>query len=232
MGVDLGKLSDFTAISILEEVKVRRAHPELGDLLVGHEGRVEFQSVYHLRYLARPSLRTPYLEIISRLSDMVKTPELADEIEIVVDKTGVGNAVYELMTFAKLPSLVPVTITGGTSPQVDTQDGGFHVPKKDIASSLQALFGTGRLKVAKGMDLVPDFLKEIENFKVKMTPAGNATYEAWREGDHDDIVLSVGLAAWWALFSRPQFQSRNRIEKEEDTMTPKQYLDAVRTSGR
>jgi hypothetical protein len=33
---------------------------------------------------------------------------------------------------------------------------------------------------------------------VKITPALNETFEAWRERDHDDLVLSVGLASWLA----------------------------------
>jgi len=33
---------------------------------------------------------------------------------------------------------------------------------------------------------------------VKVTTAGNETFEAWRERDHDDLVLAVGIAAWVA----------------------------------
>jgi hypothetical protein len=36
------------------------------------------------------------------------------------------------------------------------------------------------------------------NFKVKIDPrSAHDSYSAWREEDHDDLVLSVALAAWW-----------------------------------
>jgi hypothetical protein len=30
---------------------------------------------------------------------------------------------------------------------------------------------------------------------VKVTDSGKETFEAWREGDHDDLVMAVALAA-------------------------------------
>ncbi len=32
---------------------------------------------------------------------------------------------------------------------------------------------------------------------MKITVAGNDTYEAWRESDHDDLVLAAAMAAWY-----------------------------------
>jgi hypothetical protein len=54
--------------------------------------------------------------------------------------------------------------------------------------------------------------KELENFRVKVTAAGAEAYEAWKGGQHDDLVLAVGLAGWaaergspggWVLPDRP-----------------------------
>lgn len=33
-------------------------------------------------------------------------------------------------------------------------------------------------------------------FKVKISTSGHDSYEAWREGDHDDLVLAALLALW------------------------------------
>jgi hypothetical protein len=39
--------------------------------------------------------------------------------------------------------------------------------------------------------------KELQNFKMKQNlQTGHDTYEAWREGDHDDLVLSASIAAY------------------------------------
>jgi hypothetical protein len=48
------------------------------------------------------------------------------------------------------------------------------------------------------MRLVPELVKELENFKVKVsTRTAHDSYEAWRESDHDDLVLALALACWW-----------------------------------
>ena len=40
--------------------------------------------------------------------------------------------------------------------------------------------------------------RELETFQVKLTQAGNETFESWRERDHDDLVLAVALGCWGA----------------------------------
>jgi len=42
--------------------------------------------------------------------------------------------------------------------------------------------------------------KELKDFRRRLSDAGRATYAA-RTGAHDDLVLAVAIAAWWA--SRP-----------------------------
>jgi hypothetical protein len=39
---------------------------------------------------------------------------------------------------------------------------------------------------------------ELQNFRVKITAAANETFGAWRERDHDDLVLALALAVWHA----------------------------------
>ncbi len=49
----------------------------------------------------------------------------------------------------------------------------------------------GQLKIADALLLKNTLVKELLNFRVKInisTP--HDFYEAWREGDHDDLVLS------------------------------------------
>jgi hypothetical protein len=37
------------------------------------------------------------------------------------------------------------------------------------------------------------------NFKLKINiTTGHDSYEAWREGEHDDLVLAAALAVWAA----------------------------------
>jgi len=52
-----------------------------------------------------------------------------------------------------------------------------------------------RLQVARSLPEAPLLLRELEDFRMKMTTRPES-FEAWREGHHDDLVLAVGLAAW------------------------------------
>ncbi len=71
-----------------------------------------------------------------------------------------------------------------------------HVPKRDVASTIAVLLQTGRLRIARGLKESETLLRELLNFRVKISLSGHDTYEAWREQEHDDLVLAVGLAAW------------------------------------
>jgi len=92
-----------------------------------------------------------------------------------------------------------VSITGGIS-----ETGGrgtYHVPKRNLVSRAVAPFEGKRLKIARNMRLVPELVREreLENFKVKVNlQTAHDSYEAWRESDHDDLVLALALACWWA----------------------------------
>jgi hypothetical protein len=47
------------------------------------------------------------------------------------------------------------------------------------------------------MALADTLRKELLNFKVKINiSTAHDSYEAWREGDHDDLVLAVAMACW------------------------------------
>ncbi len=39
--------------------------------------------------------------------------------------------------------------------------------------------------------------KSVLNFKVKIKDNARESFEPWREGIHDDLVLAVALACWW-----------------------------------
>ena len=61
---------------------------------------------------------------------------------------------------------------------------------------LQVLLQSGRLRIARELEHAETLQKELAAFRVKVTAAGNETFEARRERDHDDLVLAVALAAW------------------------------------
>jgi hypothetical protein len=225
LSADLGEVSDWSAYSILDERVSSKRQPDPIDLTLGMEGRKLYSREYLLRYLRRPALGTTYPEVVRQLQDLVGNPALKGNVDLVVDATGVGRPVIEVMQEAYLHP-IPVVITFGQSCKEVTMgdDGYYRVPKVDLMASLNVLFGSHRLLYPaslpdqNGINLVPVWIQEMEQFKLKRTKANNLTYEAWRETDHDDIVLSLALGAWWALFSRPKEESLSApdvVEEEE-----------------
>jgi hypothetical protein len=179
VGLDLGQANDYTALSVLE-----RQQPAGGT-----------EVSYHVRHLERVR-NAPYPRIVEKVTAMLQAPPLAGESVLVVDETGVGAPITDLFREAQLP-LVAVHIHGGdaVSAGCDT----FRVPKRHLVATLQVLFQSGLLKISKKLSLASVLQAELLNFKVKIDPkTAHDSYSAWREEDHDDLVLSVALSAWRA----------------------------------
>ncbi len=110
----------------------------------------------------------------------------------MVDYTGVGRPVFDLFAESRvLRSAEGVVITSGRD--VNTIPQGYTVPKMELVSKLQAALHSGDLKIAKGIADAPVLLRELQDFRVRYTEAGNATFNA-REGAHDDLVLALAMA--------------------------------------
>lgn len=206
VGLDLGQSADYTALSVVQAVKEAAG-----------EGR--YATSLHLRHLERYPLRTPYPEIAERVASLMRDPRLSPEEidparrrvfrkapELVVDNTGVGVAVTDLLRKLGL-GFVSVTITGGDS--VSGTGRAMRVPKRDLVAALEVPFHTGTLKVAEGLDLWPALKGELLTFRRKVNlKKAHDSYEHWRETDHDDLVLPTALACWQATRRRRQTRLR------------------------
>lgn len=177
VGVDLGQAQDYTAICVVEHSSTEHA--------------------YLVRHIERCSLGTPYPEIADRVVSYMRSPQLRGAA-LVLDATGVGRPVVDMLLQQRIYP-VSVLITAGTT---TTQDvvGFWHVPKRDLVGALQVLLQTRRLRVAGQLPYAKALVDELLAFRVKVnTATGGDSYEAWRERDHDDMVLSVALACWYGL---------------------------------
>ncbi len=126
---------------------------------------------------------------------------------LAVDYTGVGSPMYNILckdmrlAGAKV-RMVPISITAGSKTNQREDNGGWNVPKKDLVSVVRVLLGGGdkkRLRMAPDLDNGRTLMAELDNFKYKINKdTGNESYEAWRDRDHDDIVLALAVALWTA----------------------------------
>lgn len=201
IGLDLGQASDYTALAVLE----RLAQP----------GKVEAQ--YHVRHLERVR-NVPYPEVVDKTVALMRSPALAGTSALVVDQTGVGAPVVDLFRRARL-NLSSVLIHGGDTQTSDGQT--WRVPKRNLAGVLQVLFQSGRLKISKKLPLASVLQSELMNFKVKIDPVtAHDSYSAWREADHDDLVLAVALACWYAETAAPKPQPQLVMPRATEKIKP------------
>lgn len=174
VGVDLGQARDYKAIAVIEE-----------------------GPTYRVRQLKR--LRgVTYSEIINQIHSLMRSQVLKDaRTRPIVDRTGVGAPVVDLLKNKGL-NPVSITITGGGRPTSDEEDH-WNVPKRDLISNLVVLSQSGRLKIAAGLAEARTLANEFQNMRVKIDiRTSHDSYEAWREGQHDDLVLAISLALWCA----------------------------------
>ena len=194
LSVDLGTQQDPTAFSLLSRVQKFKPRVGLPGTPQFMEEDRELINEIQLRFLERPPIKTTYPEIIERTKQILNNPQLAGDCFLVVDATGVGLPVLQMMREQGLAP-IGIVITGGNN--VSSTSNGFNVPKRDIVISLQTALQSGRLKIAKDIPLAKELINEAKNFKVKITKSGNDTYEAWRESIHDDIIMSVAQGVWY-----------------------------------
>src|SRR5262245_56865138 len=122
IALDLGQAADFSALAVLERVCVPQGRP----------------GAYAVRHLQRFPLGTRYTTIVPAACDIARSTVLRGAPS-VVDQTGVGRPVVEMLARSGLPGqLVAVTITAGQAVTA-APDGGFRVPKKELVTCLQLL---------------------------------------------------------------------------------------------
>jgi hypothetical protein len=184
-GLDLGQAQDYTALACVEQVQG------------------EYGKEFNVRHLHRWPLGTAYTAAEGEPNGIAE--DLADLIDqagrpviLVLDATGCGRPVVDIFRRYGLGvrQLVPVTITAGS--QTTHTAGWWNVPKRDLAGAVAVGLEQRSLHIAPTLKLAPVLAQELTTFRVKVTAAGNETFESWRERDHDDLVLAMALAVWFA----------------------------------
>ncbi len=175
LGLDLGQANDYTAITVVESDDT--CDPRR----------------YQLRHLDRWR-GLPYPQIVEKVRAVIKALPVTSQL--AVDQTGVGAAAVDLLRAARLQAnLIPILIHGGDKATHEKE--GWRVPKRDLVGVVSVLLETGRLRIAARLPQAKTLLAELRSFRVTIDPAtAHDGYSAWREKDHDDLVLSASLALY------------------------------------
>jgi hypothetical protein len=203
-GVDLGQVADPTAICIVE--RITEPVSDWTSLLP-----VEVATRFEVRHLERLKLGMSYVDQVAYVGELLRRPPLSrpaingnKATSLVIDHSGVGRPVFDLFVSA---GLRPIGVSIVAGEQTKHVDGGYRIGKLPLISQLQALLHEGVLKVAADLPEAATLTRELQNFRATFTTAGNATFGA-REGQHDDLVLSTAIAAWYARTGANSFKRR------------------------
>ncbi len=200
IGLDLGQAKDFSALAIIEAVRIATTTKKPDEKPDCTNTKEEITQL-HCVHLERWQLRTSYPAIVADVVRMINglDPERTSggKTVLAVDATGVGAPVVDLFKHEKINAeLAPIQIVGGAN--ISEEFGMTRVPKRDLVSVVQVGLQNRTLKIAAGLADADTLSRELQNFTVKITDAANDVYGAWREGTHDDLVLAVALALWTA----------------------------------
>lgn len=204
VGLDLGQTQDPSALVLLER-PVWYCDPFTGDTgwrTLDHVQSLRFAELsrrseeLHVRALRRYPLGTTYTTIVADVGRLLGTLPYPQQTALLIDWTGVGRPVFDMFVDAGL-NPIGISIHGGD--KVIPVDGGFRTPKRDLVGAVKSLLSRYALKFAADLPLLDVLRGELENFHYKLDPlTSHDSYSAWRENLHDDTVLAVAIAAWFA----------------------------------
>jgi hypothetical protein len=123
---------------------------------------------------------------------LAKRDPLTGRVQVVVDATGVGAPVVDLLKEAQLGCrLYPVVITAGEEESTDGVR--WRVPRRDLLAGLQVAFQRKRLLLSAAVPALEPLIEELNAMRVRVRPDGCERVEG---GRRDDLVFALALA-WW-----------------------------------
>jgi hypothetical protein len=194
---DLGRLVDYHATILTETIFKQHVHIN-NRRRIYRPGDVDIlYPEIHLRGIERSQLS------YDKLADWTKMRlddhRIANNCWHVIDATGVGQAVLNLMQDKKMSPIGVYMTSGDVSSK---KSYGYTVPKSELIAVFQIVINRGLLKIPANMD--PELRKqldhEVANYIEKISKrTGNTSYEAAKEVDHDDLITSLMINCWWVL---------------------------------
>ncbi len=198
LSVDLGSEQDYTALSLIKRVeKIQDKNLPYYNSRPIRDEPVMVVSELHLIRMEKIPLKTEYPVIVRGIKAIINDPEYVGNIALIVDRTGVGLPVMQMMYQAGLAP-IGITIHGGD--RVTVSKDHYGVPKRELAMALLTASQMGRFKVPppSKMPIIKEFEKELQGFIMHIDKkTGHDTYEAWAERIHDDLVISAAMGVWW-----------------------------------
>jgi len=202
VGVDIGQAADPTAIIVAETYRPQRI--DAAEPAPARRHRV--------RWVERVPLGTLYGTVVERVAAVAEAAQSWGPTMMVLDATGVGRPIVDMLKRQTSVPLRAVTFTSGeheTQPEYDCH----RVPKVDLVTSLETVLQSRRLEVTPDCPLRDDLAAELGAFDFAMSDRGHASFEA-ASGSHDDLVMALCLAIWWGERSGLQAEAFHELAEQ------------------
>jgi hypothetical protein len=237
VGVDLGKLTDPTALTVMCRSLAINAVSGLPE----KSSRGDYLNRWECRALKRYRLGTPYLSIVADVLRICNRPELRPRPRLVLDATGVGVAVVEMFTRALVdyPDVechsISITAGEGFSAVANltranmVARGQWRVSKIQLIAAIREVLESRRFKVSKdpetgkSIEFAEVLVRELQNFRERITESANMTYED-RQGTHDDLVLATCLPVWLGSQVFCHMRTLSAADGDKDWFRPRETV--------
>lgn len=154
-------------------------------------------------------------DTIKVASDAKEQLSLTDGPALILEATSVGKPVVDLFNrehdngALKVKHFEAMLVSAGDTEGDEVFDRVryWRIPKRNLASVMQVLLQTSRLKIAPALPEARALVSELQNFRVNINLAASADMlDPWRTGAQDDLVFCVAAGCWRALKPWPKPQ--------------------------
>lgn len=158
----------------------------------------------------------PYPEQCKIVSNFIGSEKLKNNTDVVIDATGIGQAVVDIMREYKVEP-IPIVFTNGATMTEKYQDrqsrfgsGAFGsmrvlqelcVPKVDMIHAAKVMMEQDRVRIAPNVAGADAFTKQLSGFTGKINVHGNMQYGNDAETQHDDWVSCFIMACWYSKYT-------------------------------
>jgi hypothetical protein len=137
---------------------------------------------------------TPLDVQAARIVKLAATPEMEAVSAWIIDATGIGSALVDLLkrehrlgNFPRFPT--GYALTGGR------ESGPGSVPKATVVSGLITAYNAGRLSFAAGVPIIADLIRELAAYTPEVSADGRIRWGNDSSlSEYDDTVIALGLA--------------------------------------
>jgi hypothetical protein len=195
-GLDLGRQHDRSVFAVIHHTR-KPVEGEGGWVIDDTREVCRQASVtrYDLVHMHALPLKLDYVSQALMVRElMAREPLESTKATLVVDTSGVGQGVADLMRSQGL-RFKGVQITAGTE-QTQVDGSNYRVAKQLLVSKLEAVLHAGELRVPDALPDAEPFRKELESFRRQSKASGAQTWSA-DVGEFDDRVMATSYAIWW-----------------------------------